>query len=92
MATTLNIPWNDGNGNIVLTYTGQGSGTVTVTSSTDNLGIERSQTLTFKTTGANPVVVQVTVVQPTGMQSLTVRGVYLCDASGKKLRVPPPTN
>lgn len=40
---TLTIPWNDGNGNIILTYTGQGDGTVVVQSSTDNLGEDRSQ-------------------------------------------------
>ena len=48
---TLTIPWNDGNGNIILTYTGQGDGTVTVQSSTDNLGQPRSQVITLKTTG-----------------------------------------
>ena len=47
MATTISIPWRDGAGNIVLTYTGQGNGTVVVTSDTDNLGHERRQTVTF---------------------------------------------
>ena len=32
---TITIPWNDGPGNIVLTYTGQGNDTVVVTSDTD---------------------------------------------------------
>jgi hypothetical protein len=76
---TLRIPWADGNGNIILTYTGQGNGTVTVQSDTDNLGDDRSQTLTFKTVGANPVTVQVVVIQPTGMQILR-------DDSGEELR------
>jgi len=57
------IPWNDGNGNIVLTYTGEGNATVTVETDTDNLGEDRSQVLTFKTTGANPATVEVTVTQ-----------------------------
>lgn len=86
---TLTIPWNDGNGNIILTYTGQGDGTVTVTTDTDNLGNDRSQTLTFKTTGANPVTVEVTVTQPTGMRVLRAAGVTLRGSDGKVLRVPP---
>jgi len=44
---SISIPWNDGPGNIVLTYTGQGNGTVTVTSDTDNLGFDRQQIVTF---------------------------------------------
>ena len=83
------IPWNDGNGNIVLTYTGEGSETVTVETDTDNLGEDRSQVLTFKTTGANPATVEVTVVQPTGMRILRANGVILRDASGNILRVQP---
>lgn len=47
---SISIPWNDGPGNIVLTYTGQGNGTVTVTSDTDNLGHDRRQTITFVVT------------------------------------------
>ena len=44
---SISIPWNDGPGNIVLTYTGQGNGQVVVTSDTDNLGHDRRQTITF---------------------------------------------
>ncbi len=48
MATTLRIPWNDGNGNIVLTYKqGQGNETVTVSSDTNNVGYDRQQTISF---------------------------------------------
>jgi hypothetical protein len=44
----IRIPWNDGNGNIVLTLTGQGDGTVTVTSDTDNTEMfARQQTIHF---------------------------------------------
>ena len=89
---TLTIPWNDGNGNILLTNTGQGDGTVTVRSDTDNLGDDRQQVLTFKTTGANPVTAQVTVIQPTGMQVLLdVNGNALRTADGDVLRVRPET-
>ena len=86
---TLTIPWNDGNGNIILTYTGQGDGVVTVTTDTDNLGDDRSQVIKLKTTGANPVTAQVTVVQPTGMLTLTVQGVVLRDSQAENLRVTP---
>lgn len=86
---TLRIPWNDGNGNIILTYTGQGDGVVTVQSDTDNLGDDRSQTITLRTTGSNPVTAQVTVIQPTGMLTLTARGIVLRDADGKVLLVYP---
>lgn len=86
----ISIPWNDGNGNIILTYTGQGGGTVTVESDTDNLGIERRQVLTLRTTGPNPVTAQVTVVQPSGMQYLRAQGVQLRTADGRLLRVQPP--
>lgn len=86
---TITIPWNDGNGNIVLTYTaGQGNQTVTVTSDTDNLGLERQQTITLKTTGGNTSA-QVTIVQPTGMRTLRASQVVLRDSSGKTLRVYP---
>ena len=44
---SISIPWNDGPGNIVLTYTGQGNETVTVTSDTDNLVHDRQQIVTF---------------------------------------------
>ena len=44
---SISIPWNDGNGNIILTYTGQGDGTVTVTSDTDCIYHDRQQRVTF---------------------------------------------
>ena len=87
---TLTIPWADGNGNVILTYDGQGDGTVTVRSDTDNLGDTRQMTITLKTAGANPATAQVTIIQPTGMQILLdVDGKTLCDADGKVLRAYP---
>lgn len=48
---TLRIPWNDGNGNIVLTLTGHGNDTVTVSSDTDNTELfARQQTIHFYVT------------------------------------------
>ena len=89
---TLTIPWNDGNGNIILTYTGQGDGTVTVESTTDNLGVDRQQTITLKTTDGTKAV-QVTIAQSTGM--LTLRDVNLLtlrDSDNKVLRAYPNTS
>ena len=83
---TLTIPWNDGNGNIILTYTGQGDGTVTVRSDTDNLGDDREQTITLRTADGTKEV-QVTIQQSTGM--LTLRDVNLLvlrDSDEKVLR------
>lgn len=89
---TTRIPWNDGNGNIVLTFTGHGNGTVTVESDTDNRGIERQQVLTLRTTGSNPVSVQVLVVQLSGQQYLTAQGIQLRTVDGKLLKVAPPAD
>ncbi len=87
---TLTIPWQDGNGNVILTYDGQGDGTVTVRSDTDNIGDTRQMILTLKTTGANPATVQVTIIQPTGKQILLdVDGKTLRDADSKVLRAYP---
>lgn len=45
---SISVPWNNGAGNIVLTYTGQGSASVSVTSDTDNIyGVVRRQKVTF---------------------------------------------
>ena len=47
---SISIPWNDGPGNIVLTYTGHGNDTVVVTSDTNNVGYDRQQQITFVVT------------------------------------------
>ena len=45
---TITIPWNDGPGNIVLTYSsGRGNDTVVVTSDTDCIDHDRQQRVTF---------------------------------------------
>lgn len=89
---TLRIPWNDGNGNIILSCSGgQGNATVTVTTDTDNLGDDRSQVITLTTTGSNPATARITVTQPTGMLTLRVDGVELRTTDGRTLRVPPVT-
>lgn len=89
MAKTLTIPWSDGNGSIVLTYTGEGNETVTISSTTDNLGETRSHTLTLRTENGSRSAT-LTIIQPTGKQILLdTSGNALRDASGKTLRVYP---
>ena len=45
---SITIPWRDGPGNIVLTYTGQGNGQVVVTSDANNYdGRSRQHQVTF---------------------------------------------
>lgn len=86
---TLTIPWADGNGDIILTYDGQGDGTVTVRSTTDNLGADREQVITLRTVDGSRAV-QVTIQQATGM--LTLRDVNLLvlrDSEQKVLRTYP---
>lgn len=81
---TLTIPWNDGNGNIILTYTGQGDGTVTVQSDTDNLGEDREQVITLKTADGTKSV-QVTIQQATGMLTLRDVNLLILRDSGEKI-------
>jgi hypothetical protein len=72
---TITIPWNDGNGNIILTYTGQGDGTVTVTSDTDCIYHDRQQRVTF-------VVKDGAIRNDVG----TASGHYIRTASGNTIR------
>ncbi len=89
MAKTLTIPWADGNGDIILTYDGQGDGVVTVQSTTDNLGVDRQQVITLRTADGRASA-QVTIVQQTGMLTLRdVNMLTLRDSSDKALRVYP---
>ena len=89
MAKTLTIPWADGNGDIILTYDGQGDGVVTLRSTTDNLGSDRQQTITLRTSDGQATA-QVSIVQQTGMLTLSdVNLLTLRDSSDKALRVYP---
>lgn len=86
---TLTIPWADGNGDIILTYTGEGDGTVTVRSTTDNLGADRQQVITLKTQDGT-VAVQVVIEQATGMLTLRdVNMLTLRDSAANVLRAYP---
>ena len=59
MATKV-VPWNVGNGNITLSYNGEGDGTISVSSDINNLDAEREQTIEI--TGAG-LIRSVTVKQ-----------------------------
>ena len=68
---TKTIAWTTGDGNITLTYNGQGNDTVSV-SSNINEGIDREQTINLSTTkGNNPKSVDI-VVKQEGMREVFV--------------------
>lgn len=50
MAIIAQIPWNDGNGNIIIESVNGKTNTFNISSSTINDDIEREQELTFQTT------------------------------------------
>lgn len=59
------IKWNEGEGNIVATYTGSGNGPISLTSDAPNEGLDREQLVTIRTTkGNNPKEESVLVKQP----------------------------
>lgn len=63
MATVKTIAWDEGDGNITLTYDGEGTGTVSISSDPNNLPTSRTKTLTFATAGSNPASATLTIVQ-----------------------------
>lgn len=86
---TKSIAWQAGNGNITLSYTGQGDDTVVVTSDENNLYYDRSQTLTFSTTVGGSVTRQATVVQKMKEPNLVDKnGSWLIDSNDTYLIVP----
>lgn len=76
------IPWNDGNGNIVISGDG---GDIKISSDTINNGVERQQVLTFRT-DVGDVTVTLTVTQKGNRVALRdVNLLELRDSSGKLL-------
>lgn len=57
---TTVIPWTTGNGNITLTYTGQGNGSITVETDINELDSARQQVVSVK---AGSITRQVTINQ-----------------------------
>lgn len=64
---TKSIAWNTGNGNIILTYNGQGDGTIKCVSDENNLFTPRSKTINV--TGGN-ITREFTVSQPAAIYRL----------------------
>lgn len=59
------IKWNEGEGNIVATYTGSDNAPISLTSDVANEGLDREQLVTIQTTkGNNPKEESVLVKQP----------------------------
>ena len=82
------IPWNTGDGNIILTFTGQGNETVTVTSDENNLRTARSQTIVFKTTLGGVVTREVTVNQAAKPSNFRLSdGTFFKTSDGKYFNV-----
>lgn len=64
---TKTIAWNSGNGNITLTYGGQGDGQIDIISDENNLCVERSMYITVATTAGSPTrQVTVAITQEAG--------------------------
>lgn len=81
---TIRIPWNDGDGSIILTFTGQGNGTIVVTSDDNNLDMERNQVLTISGGGISR---NVTVRQGAAPNFKTADGKFVRLADGQYLSV-----
>ena len=62
------IPWEDGNGNIVVTGTGEGSDTPSVASDASNDSLDREQSITFKTTEGSPQATVERTVRQSGLR------------------------
>lgn len=91
MATKV-IQWNEGSGNITLTYTGEGDGTIVVSSDMNDLDVSRSQQITIKTTQGGTVSRVVTVRQAAGTNFRLRGGDILRLADGNYLSVAIPNS
>jgi hypothetical protein len=87
MSKTLTIPWAYGNGNIIITYTGEGDGVVIIQSDTDNDGYERSQQITLRTADSS-VSQTVTIIQRSLYEFfITADPAIFCDKDDKAFLV-----
>ena len=80
MATVV-IPWKSGNGNITLTFTGQGNNTVIVSSDDNNLDVARTQDITVKTLDGS-IRRTVNITQGAGANFKTSDGKYVRLSNG----------
>lgn len=60
---TVNIPWNVGEGSIVASFSGEGDGAISLTSSVENVSLDREQIITITATRGDAQE-QLTVRQP----------------------------
>lgn len=60
---TKNVAWSSGTGTITVNYTGSGNGSIQISSSPNNLTVDRSQTITVKTTQGGTIAKNITVNQ-----------------------------
>lgn len=81
---TIQIPWTTGDGNITLTFSGQGNGTIVVTSDDNNLDTERSQVLTISGGGLSRNVI---VTQGAAPNFRTSDGKFIRLSDGKYFNV-----
>lgn len=87
MAQTV-IPWTSGNGNITLTYNGQGDGTITVASDANNLEQVRSQIITVSGGGISRQVTISQAAKPAAHPNFILSdGKYLKLSDGKYFNV-----
>lgn len=63
--SVISIPWQEGNGNIVVTHEGD---TTTIASDVANESVDRSQTITFRTTFGSPSCQESRVVSQSGLR------------------------
>jgi hypothetical protein len=82
---TKTIPWLSGGGNITITYAGIGNDSPTVGSSA-NEGVDRSQTLTWKTTsGVTVKTVTQTIRQAGTCEAIEASDGVLTDSDAGEL-------
>lgn len=78
---TLTKQWQDGSGEVTITYDGSGDGTISVDSDANDLSIQRSMQIVIQTTAGSPQVSRtVTIVQggkPSGPNFILADGKYL---------------
>ena len=89
---TITKQWQDGSGEVTVTYNGSGDGTISVASDANNLSVQRSMQIVIQTTAGSPQVSRtVTIVQggkPSETPNFILRdGSYYCFRDGSLLNV-----
>ena len=83
---TVLIPWNDGNGNIVVVFTGMEDDDFSVSSDTTNDNIDRKKQIKVRTTKGFPERIRkLTVKQPGLYEPLEASDGILSDSTGSDI-------